>query len=118
MTTIIARDQNGHYDNGTYILLYEGDGVMRFGMDDIQSVKRGVGRIEITVVPSTKFNNGLLITIAKTNPTDHLRNMRLIRPGFEAIYQRVLFHPLFLSKASPYGTYRFMEWGAINRQTN
>jgi hypothetical protein len=44
--------------------------------------------------------------------------MKLIRPGFEAIHNRVTFHPMFLSKIQPYGTYRFMDWGAANMQTD
>jgi len=59
-----------------------------------------------------------MITIVRTNPSNYIRNMRLIRPGFENIYNRVVFHPMFLSKIQPYGTLRFMEWGATNVQTN
>lgn len=115
---LISRDLISHYDNGTYILLYDGDGSMTFGMDDVPNVTRGVGRIELNVVPTTNMNNGIMITIVRTNPSNYIRNMRLIRPGFENIYNRVVFHPMFLSKIQPYGTLRFMEWGATNVQTN
>jgi hypothetical protein len=42
---LISRDLIGHYDQGTYILLYEGDGTMTFGIADVQNVTRGVGRV-------------------------------------------------------------------------
>lgn len=107
-----------HYDNGTYILFYDGDGTLSFGMDDVKSVRYYVGRVEINVIPTTNFNNGIMITITRTNPNNHIRNMRLIRPGFETLFNRLVFHPMFLNKIQPYGTYRFMDWGLTNMQTN
>jgi hypothetical protein len=95
---LISRDLLGHYDQGTYVMLYEGDGTFSFGMDDVKTVRRKVGRVEIGVIPTTNMNNGIMISILRTNPANHLRNIRVIRPGFEQIQNTVLFHPMFLSK--------------------
>lgn len=80
--TLMARDVNTHYDKGTYVILYDGDGILTFGMFDVQAVRYGIGRVEVDVVPSTNFNNGLLVTITRTNPNNYIRNIRVIRPGY------------------------------------
>ncbi len=89
---------------------------MRFGMDDFKGSKRGVGRVFLNITPTTNFNNGIMITITRTNPNNPIRNMRLIRPGFEGIWTRVTFHPMFLTKIRPFNTLRFMEWSLTNAQ--
>jgi hypothetical protein len=94
--TLIARDVYTHYDNGTYVVLYDGDGILQFGMFDVLAVRYGVGRCEIDVSPSTDFNNGILVQITRTNPNNYVRNIRVIRPGFEGIWQAVNFSPLML----------------------
>jgi len=41
----MARDVLTHYDNGTYVILYDGDGILTFGMYDVVAVRYGVGRV-------------------------------------------------------------------------
>jgi len=64
------------------------------------------------------MNNGILVTIERTNPNNHIRNIRVIRPGFEPIWQATNFSPLLLNKLQPYGTLRFMDWTNTNGQTD
>lgn len=116
--TLIARDVKTHYDNGTYIVLYDGDGILTFGMIDVLAVRYGIGRIEVDVAPTTDFNNGLLVNIVRTNPNNYVRNIKVIRPGFEGIWQAINFSPLMLEKLQPYGTFRFMDWTNTNGQTD
>ena len=61
--TLMARDILTHYDIGNYTILYDGDGILSFGMFDVVKVYYGIGKCIVTVVPSTNFNNGLLVTI-------------------------------------------------------
>jgi hypothetical protein len=82
VATLMARDVFTHYPTGTYVILYEGDGIISIGMFDIAAVRYGVGRIEVDVIPSTNMNNGILVTIEITNPLNYIRNIRVIRPGF------------------------------------
>jgi hypothetical protein len=84
----------------------------------MKKVRYGIGRIEVDVIPSTAFNNGLLFIIERTNPNNHIRNIRVIRPGFEAVWQGINFSPLLLNKLQPYGTLRFMDWTNTNGQTD
>ncbi len=41
----MARDVFTHYDSGTYVVLYDGDGVLTFGMFDVKAVRYGIGRV-------------------------------------------------------------------------
>lgn len=65
LSTIMARDVHGHMRAGKFVCLYDGDGILNFGMDVI-AYKRGVGRIELTVQPSTGLNNGIFLMIERT----------------------------------------------------
>jgi hypothetical protein len=114
----MARDLITHYDPGNYTILYDGDGILNFGMFDVTKVIYGIGKCIVQVVPSTNFNNGLLITIERTNPNNYIRNIRVIRPGFENTWWTQTFSPLLLEKLAPYGTLRFMDWTNTNGQTD
>lgn len=81
---------------------------------DVKAIRRGVGRIEVDVVLSTDFNNGLALTIQRTNPVDPVRNIRVITPGFESSYMINPFHPAFLHSLGKYKTVRFMPWMNAN----
>jgi hypothetical protein len=78
----MARDVQTHYDPGNYTILYDGDGILSFGMFDVLKVVYGVGKCILTVQPSTNMNNGILVSIVRTNPNNYIRNIRVIRPGF------------------------------------
>lgn len=81
--TLIARDIQTHYDPGNYTILYDGDGVLSFGMYDLKRVvSYGIGKCVLEILPSTNFNNGIFIRIDRTNPDNYIRNIRVIRPGF------------------------------------
>jgi hypothetical protein len=45
----MARDIVTHYDPGNYTVLYDGDGVLSFGLFDIKSVIYGVGKCILQV---------------------------------------------------------------------
>ena len=111
--TMMVRDLQGHMRSGTFVCLYDGDGIINFSMDII-SIKRDVGRIEVNFKPSTGLNNGIFLTIERTNPNDPVRNIRMIMPGYESKYKSFPFHPLFLDKLRPYNTLRFMDWQNTN----
>lgn len=52
------------------------------------------GRIEVDVEPSTQFNNGLILTVDRTDPDDPIRDIRVLMPGMdEARAAAFPFHP-------------------------
>jgi hypothetical protein len=65
---------------------------------------------EIDVKPSTGLNNGLFVTVERTNPANPIRNIRVLMPGFDAARAEAMpFHPRFLSTIKPFGVVRFMD---------
>lgn len=75
--TIMARDLLTHYDPGNYTILYDGDGILHFGMFDVTKITYGIGKCVIQVLPSTNMNNGILVTIERTNPNNILETFEL-----------------------------------------
>lgn len=100
--SMMVRDLQGHYPAGTYIVLYDGDGIIHLSMDDVVTYRRQVGRIEVDVEPTTGGNNGIFLTVERTNPEDPVRNIRVVMPGFEELYNAFPFHPLFLKSLEKY----------------
>jgi len=110
VATLIYRSAGGHYPAGRYVCLYDGTGSIQFGLD-ATTVSESPGRIEVDVNPT---NRGILLKIAESDPNDHVRNVRLIMPGFEETYEEQLFHPEFLSRLDHFEVIRFLNWQMIN----
>ena len=113
---MMIRDLYGHAPAGVYVVTYDGDGILSPTMSDIKSVRRGVGRMEVEVQPSTVFNNGFFLVIERTNPADPIRNIRVIMPGFEHRAKSFPFHPWYLQSIEHYRALRFMDWSRANVQ--
>ncbi len=108
--TIMMID-NKTYPSGKYTLLYEGDGKMKFGFNNVKIVSQAPGKM---VVDVTSDGTGVFLNIVETNPSNPIRNIRFIMPGFENTYQTQPFHPLFLERLSKFKVLRFMDWGTTN----
>jgi hypothetical protein len=108
--TLIYDNNFGHYPPGRYVCLYEGQGQIQLGGDAV-TVSSTEGRIELDVTPS---DGGMWLAIYATDPTDYIRNIRLILPGFESTYQSQLFHPAFLDSLRGFDVIRFMDWQRTN----
>jgi hypothetical protein len=96
VSTLMARDVLTHYDAGNYTILYDGDGILTFGMFDVINVVYGIGQCTLTVLPSTNMNNGILVSIERTNPNNYIRNIRVIRPGYQNTWWTQTYSPLLL----------------------
>lgn len=100
----------GVYPTGEYICLYDGQGTLEF-LGDSSVVSSEAGRIVVNITPS----GGLVrLRITATDPSDYVRNIRLIMPGFEETYATEPFHPDFLASISDFKVLRFMDWGRTN----
>ncbi|MCR4303448.1 MAG: hypothetical protein NUV63_04355 [Gallionella sp.] len=96
---------------GKYLVLYDGEGTLRFsGSATVENT--APGRIVLNVNPKN-HDEGLVLKIVSTNPSNYIRNIRVIRPGFEATYQNQIFHPLFLDRIRKFKVLRFMNWQKI-----
>ena len=108
--TLMARGINGRYPAGKYLLLYEGEGTIEIKFDAVV-IEDSPGRMVLDVTPS---NNGILFRIKTTNPSNYIRNVRVILPGYWDSYETQMYHPLFLQALSPFKVIRFMDWQKTN----
>jgi hypothetical protein len=97
---------------GRYVVLYEGDGELDFPASPLQVVNRGPGRIELDVQASK--DRSIFVAIVRSNKLNHVRNIRMILPGFEPVYATQIFHPTYLARLRGVGAVRFMDWGNTN----
>lgn len=100
---------------GRYTVLYDGDGDLSFPASSAHAGNRSPGRIDLEVQASRE--QPLFLEIDRSNRSNHVRNIRVILPGFESSYQKQVFHPVFLGKLNGVGALRFMDWGSINGST-
>jgi len=91
-------------------VLYDGRGELDF-WNAASVVSRGPGRIIIDVDPS---KGAFWLRVMATDPDDHVRNIRVIMPGFEATYRDNPFHPVFLRRWQGVACLRFMDWMHTN----
>jgi len=121
---------------GDWVIRYDGEASLDYDFSPlVQVVSREPGRDVLRVAPQA--GTLLRIRISAINPTNHLRNLRLIAPGgrcgddplsyalsasecpgndfhaFETILSSQRFHPLFLREMQTYGTLRFMQFLGI-----
>ncbi len=115
--TTIVLDNGGHYPEGNYTLLYDGQGkidVSGFSGQGLTVVSQAPGRI---VVSLKSVANGAFINLRETNAADPVRNIRFIMPGAESTYQTQPFNPKFLETVSKFKSLRFMDWEKTNNSS-
>lgn len=117
--TLMFDALGGDYAGGTYHAQWDGTGVVSFGMDAVvtSTGRTADGRnfAELSVNPT---DDGIYLRIEETDPADPVRNFNVWMPDYDGqsfVGQRWQpgaayspFHPLFLSRLSPFGTLRFM----------
>jgi len=127
--TLALRDVCLHAPKGRYVVTYDGDGEIDFGMD-ATPVAFQKGRIDVDFEPTCRrecwfdkagwlpycSDNGIAITIRRVNPNNPLRNVRMIMPGFFATHEVEPFHPWFLKNLERFSTVRLMDWTHINSE--
>ena len=81
--TMLLRDLQGHYAPGTYTVTWRGEGTVTVSMDDVRGSVRRIapGLIEVDAWPGTGLNNGIYVSITRTDPADPVRDMHVIAPG-------------------------------------
>ncbi|MEI7733725.1 MAG: hypothetical protein WCO56_29440 [Verrucomicrobiota bacterium] len=104
--TLMLTGNNGHAPAGDYVCLYEGDGEIDFGPPG-KVTTREPGRLVVNV---DTHKGDIHLMVRRTNPQNHVRNIRLIIPGCEATYKTDPFNPAFLQRWREFNTFRFMDW--------
>jgi hypothetical protein len=108
--TTIMMDDIQHFPQGEYTVLYDGEGLIQFGLNTADIISQEAGRMVI----APNGNGGLYLEIRETNPANPIRNIRVIMPGFESTYETQPFHPLFLERLQGFEVLRFMDWMNTN----
>ncbi len=109
--TLMFAELKGHYPGGQYICLYDGQGTIEFG-NDAHIVSQTPGRIVLNVTPT---DGGIILRITSTpNPSNPIRNVRVLVPGTESTYQSQPFNQTYLQKLSKYSVIRFMDFQRTN----
>ena len=113
--------QNGqHYPTGTYTLTFDGSGTVTIidEVDDDQSFTQSGGLgTPFNVNVSGTSDIGLTIVIASSDPSDYVRNIRLVMPGCQNTYQTQPFNPQYLSALEPFSWLRFDDPAQIDSET-
>ena len=100
----------GHYPGGEYTVLYDGNGTIELsGAAKVAS--RAARRIAVRVDPS---KGGFFLQVRRTDPSNTVRNLRVIMPGFAETYRAEPFHPAFLNRWRGMAALRFMDWMHTN----
>ena len=114
--TILYRDV-GQYPGGEYVVLYEGEGTLKYSFDAQKDEAASTpGRDVINVDPT---NAGVWLRITETDPNDtgdYLRDIKIMPAEYEYADNQI-FNPTFLAKIQPFNTLRFMDWMATNNST-
>ncbi len=108
--TPILTGNNGHAPAGEYVCLYDGDGEIGFTMNS-RIVSSEPGRIAVSIDTG---KGGTFLALRKTNPENHVRNIRVIMPGFEKTYKTNPYYPPFFQRWKEFNTFRFMDWMHTN----
>ncbi len=138
--TLVLSNESGHYPAGDYIVLYDGRGTIEYFNSGTKDIARSTPGRDVLHVDPSRGVLGLFITA--TDPTDYIRNIRVIVPGgvcvddpyascasaadcthggacslFVDNYATQVFHPRFLDRIRNYRTIRFMTWMRTNSST-
>jgi hypothetical protein len=108
-TRIICSLPANKYPSGDYVVLYDGEGEITSPTG--QLIKDKPGRMILKV---NAEKDSFLIDLIKTNPQNHLRNIRVILPDFESTYRTNPWHPSFLKRWSGIACVRFMDFMNTN----
>ena len=99
----------GHYPAGEYTVLHEGRGDLDAWNAEV--VSRAPGRMVIRVSPD---KGGFFLSLRRTDPSNYVRNIRVIMPGFVKTCRAEPFHPVFLKRWQGMACLRFMDWMHTN----
>ncbi|XP_033727237.1 uncharacterized protein LOC117316649 [Pecten maximus] len=110
LVTLILRQ--GHWSPaGNYTILYDGEGELGLGLVHFTRIYEGKGRMMVNMDPGS---GGIELKIMRTNQQNHIRNIRVILPGFEDRHAHFPYNPLFLETITRYSELRYMDFMHTN----
>jgi len=114
---VMMSSNNGTYPGGTYTLYAEGSGTIILSGDDAGyhslTLPLPSNRYEFDVTPS---NSGIVLEMRESVLGNHIRNVKVMMPGFDVDGDDSIFHPTYLDSLSSFHVIRFMNYGNTNNQ--
>ncbi len=107
--TPVLTDMNGHYPQGDYVVLWEGEGEL-----SVQHAGKIVSNEAHRIVFQPNGRDGVFIQIKTIDAANPIKNVRVLLPGTEETYKQNPFNPTFLKRWSGLNTLRFMDWMQTN----
>lgn len=139
VAALMFQDDARVHAAGKYIVLYDGEGTLEYAMAGSKvAAESKAGRDVVQVTNSG--SEGLLLTIRATNPSNHIRNIRVLPPGgvcsgdksefaltteactakglgtlvtFENLDGR-MWHPNYVKDLKGFRSLRFLDWNRTN----
>lgn len=108
-STIVSVLGNSHFPSGDYVILYDGEGVIKVPNQLYKSSKTG------RMVVNVNGEKGIFrLDITKVNPQNYIKNIRVVPISQEETYQQNRWNPSFLARWSGVACLRFMDWMGTN----
>jgi hypothetical protein len=101
------------YPSGDYTLLYDGTGTVEVAGATTLDARPGRAILRIAA-----RSGGIHVRLSATAPTDPVRNIRLILPGYEASYAAQPFLPSVISALRQFHVLRFEQWSQAASDTS
>ncbi len=103
-STIISSLDNSHFPSGDYVILYDGEGVIKVPNHFNKSATPG------RLVVHVNGQKGIFrLDITKINPQNYIKNIRVVLKEHEETYQKLHWNPIFLKRWSGVSCLRFMD---------
>ncbi len=136
-TRFISKLPAGTIPQGTYIVIYDGQGKLEYG-NDAKLVEHTAGRDLIQLEPGADNEFNATLFIKSTDPSNYLRNIRILPQGgicasnpfqrvrgatqcagdylsFEQNSSKIIFNPDYLTYMRDFRVIRFMNMSGITR---
>lgn len=108
-STIISSLDNSHFPAGNYVILYDGEGVIKVPNHLYKSTKPG--RIELNVDGKKAI---FKLDVSKINPQNYIKNIRVVSAAQESSVQLTRWNPNFLARWQGIACLRFMDMMLTN----
>jgi len=101
------------WEEGTYTVLYDGEGELAWWGGFVNFVDHGNGRMTFDLDTSAG-GNALEMRINRSEAGNPIRNIRVLMPGTETTYEDQPFNDVWLDRVRMFRSVRFMDWGQTN----